>query len=202
MVVLKLEKTHIKPVSHMLVRSFKDDQIEVFPDPEERRIKAPYVHELFLRCAFPYLNCFVTSPKLEGVIAWRHSDMYPGISWWRILNSGTIILALKIGHKALSKIMEFDQYMDSKRKELAPAKHCYLNMLAVDPQYQGKGYASLLLNEMLSQIDNENLPCYLETNGNMNVSIYQRFGYKVIGEYTLDGVSYKMVAMLREPKSI
>lgn len=200
MTLQRLEKVHIKPISVMLARTFKNDQAEIFPDPIERRAKAAYVHELFLRCSFPHVEGFVTSPRLEGVAVWRRSDINTGVSWQRIINSGKGWLALKIGQRALRKIMFFDQYMDTKRKELAPVKHWYLNMLAVDPKYQGKGYASKLLNAMLPEIDKESLPCYLETSGEKNVSIYKHFGFKVVSEYTIPGIKDKFIAMQREPK--
>ncbi|MFC1875552.1 GNAT family N-acetyltransferase [Chloroflexota bacterium] len=200
--MIRLEKAHIKPLSLMLTRAFKDDQADIFPDPVERRMKAPYVHEIFLRCSLPHIYAFITSPRLEGVIVWRHSDIQIGISWWRIITSGAIWLALKIGYKALRKIMVFDQYMEGKRKELAPAKHLYLGMLAVDPQYQGKRYASQLLDELISKMDRECLPCYLETEGDKNVSVYQHFGFRVIDEYIVPDTKDKMIAMLRRPKEL
>ncbi|UCE98199.1 MAG: GNAT family N-acetyltransferase [Dehalococcoidia bacterium] len=196
----RLEKAHIKPISAMLARTFKDDQAEIFPDPQERRVKAPYVHELFLCYSFPHIEGYITSPRLEGVAVWRRSNINIGVSWQRIIKSGTSHLALKIGLRALKKIMFFDQYMDLKRKELASDKHWYLNMLAVDPRYQGKGYASKLLNAMLLKIDKENLPCYLETSGEKNVSIYMHFGFQLISEYTIPGVKDRFIAMQREPK--
>ncbi len=199
--MLRLEKAHIKPISAMLSRAFENDQAEIFPNPVERRRKAPYIHELFLRCSFPHIEGFVTSSRLEGVAVWRRSDINTGISWWRIITSGTSWLAVKIGLRALKKIIFFDQYMDRKRKELVPTKHWYLNMLAVDPKYQGKGYASELLNTMLLEIEKESLPCYLETGGDKNVSIYKHFGFKVISEYTIPGVKDKFIAMQRELKN-
>jgi len=93
----------------------------------------------------------------------------------------------------------YDQYVERKHDELAPAKHWYLAVLAVDPQHQGKGHGSKLLNEMLSQIDEEGLPCYVETEGEKNVSMYQHFGFKVIDEFTVPNTKDTLVAMLREP---
>ncbi|UCG54907.1 MAG: GNAT family N-acetyltransferase [Dehalococcoidia bacterium] len=200
MTLLRLEKAHIRLISLMLTRAFKDDQAEIFPDPIERKVKAPYVHELFLRCSFPYVEGLVISPRLEGVVVWRRSDINTGVFWWRIITSSASQLALKIGLRAQRKILAFHQYMDKKRKELVPTKHFYLNMLAVDPKYQGKGYASKLLNAMLSETEKEGLPCYLETGGDKNVSIYKHFGFKVIGEYTIPGVKDRFIAMLRVPK--
>jgi len=202
MTLLRLEKVHIKPASLMLTRAFKDDPMsDIFPDPEERRVKTPYVNEFSLRYDLPHGCSFITSSRLEGIVIWRHSTMNPGISFWRMLTSGAIWPAMKIGWKALRKIKVFDQYVIRKRRELAPAKHWYLAVLAVDPQHQGKGYASKLLNEMLSNIDKEGLPCYVETEGEKNVSMYQHFGFKVIDEFIVPNTTGKLVAMLREPKN-
>ncbi len=200
--MLKLEKKHIKPVSLMLSRAFKDDWKEVFPDPEERRMKTAYVNELSLLCMYSESRAFVTSPRLEGIAVWMHSDEWKKITFWRILTSAAIWPAMKVGIKALRKIQSLDKYVDRKHEELAPNKHWYLTLLAVDPQYQGKGYASKLLHEMLSYIGEEGLPCYLETDGEKNVSMYQHFGFEIVEEFVVPETNDKFVAMLRKPKTI
>jgi len=200
--LLKLEKKHIKPVSLMISRAFKDDMKHVFPDPEERRVKTPYVNEFLLLRDYSNSRAFVTSPQLEGIAVWIHSDKRKKRTFWRILTLGAIWPAMKIGIKALRKMQAFDEYMERKHQELAPFKHWYLAMLAVDPQHQGKGYASRLLNEMLSCIDEEGLHCYLETAGEKNVSVYQHFSFEVIDEFVVPGTKDKTAAMLRKPKTI
>ncbi len=199
--MLKLEKKHIKPVSLMLSRAFKDDLKDVFPDPEERRVKTPYVNELYLLYEFSNSKAFIISSKLEGIAVWIHSDKWKKRPLWRVLTSGAIWPAMKIGIKAIRKMQALDKYIERKHKELAPNKHWYLVVLAVDPKHQGKGYASKLLNEMLSYIDEEGLPCYLETDGEKNVSMYQHFGFEVVDEFVVPGLKDKMVAMLRKPKT-
>ncbi len=200
--MLKLEKKHIKSVSLMLSRAFKDDLKDVFPDPEERRVKTHYVNEFLLLLDYSNSRAFITSPQLEGIAVWMHSDKRKKRPFWRILTSGAIWPAIIIGSKALGKIQAFDQYVERKHKELAPNKHWYLAVLAVDPQHQGKGYASKLLNEMLSYIDEEGLNCYVETEGEKNVSMYQHFGFEVVDEFVVPGTKDKLVAMLRKPKTI
>lgn len=200
--MLKLEKEHIKPVSLMLSMAFKDELKDIFPDPEERRVKTPYVHEFYLLYEFSNSKAFITSPKLEGIVVCIHSDKWKTKPFWQILTSGAIWPALKIGIKALRKLQALDKHIERKHKELAPNKHWYLALLAVDPQHQGKGYGSRLLSEMLSYIDEEGLPCYLETDIGKNVSIYQRFGFEVVDEFAVPEIKDKMVAMLRKPKTI
>jgi ribosomal protein S18 acetylase RimI-like enzyme len=108
---------------------------------------------------------------------------------------------MKIGIKALRKMEAFDRYTTRKRDELTPFEHWYLEILAVDPQHQGKGYGSKLLNETLSLIDEEGLPCYVETEGEKNVSMYKHFGFKVVDEFTIPNTQDKLIAMLRQPKT-
>ena len=184
----------------MLSRAFKDDLKDVFPDPGERRVKAPYVNEFYLLRNYSNSRAFITSPQLEGIAVWMHSDKSKKRPFWRILTSGAIWPAIIVGIKALRKMQAFDQYVERKHKELAPNKHWYLAVLAVDPQHQGKGYASKLLNEKLSCIDEEGLNCYVETEGEKNVSMYQHFGFEVVDEFIVPGTNDKLVAMLRKPK--
>ena len=75
-------------------------------------------------------------------------------------------------------------------------------LIGVDPKFQGKGYASRLIREMLLRIDEEGLPCYLETQKEQNVSIYQHFGFKVIDEFIIPGTTIKAWPMLREGKAV
>jgi len=200
--LLKLEKKYIKPVSLMLSRAFKDDMKDLFPDSEERRVKTPYVHEFYLLRHYSDSRAFMVSPQLEGIAVWMRSDRRKKGHFWRVLTSGAIWPAIKIGIKALREMQAYDQYRERKHKELAPNRHWYLAVLAVDPRHQGKGYASKLLNEMLSNIDEEGLHCYVETEGGKNVSMYQHFGFEVVDEFVVPGTNDKLVAMLRKPKTI
>ncbi len=201
--MLRLEKTHIKPVSFMLARAFKDDPINAyaFPNPAERREKMPYAYQFLLRYNLSYGGSFITSPQLEGAAVWLHSDNL-GTSFWKMLISGAIWPAMKLGIEAGRKMRVFDQHMERKHNELVPIKHWYLFLLGVDPQHQGKGYASTLLREVLSRIDEEGLPCYLETEVEKNVPMYEHFGFDVIDEFIVPDTMVKIWAMLRKPKVI
>ena len=38
---------------------------------------------------------------------------------------------------------------------------------------------------MLDRLDEEKIPCYLTTQNERNISLYQHFGFRVIGNMTL-----------------
>jgi predicted GNAT family N-acyltransferase len=63
--------------------------------------------------------------------------------------------------------------------------------------YQGKEFASLLLNPVLARLDAARLPCCLETQNLKNVALYRHFGFKVVHE-TLFDKTIPIYAMLRE----
>ena len=61
-------------------------------------------------------------------------------------------------------------------------EHWYLPAMGVDPLYQGKGYGSALMERGLEICDRNHVAAYLESTNPMNIPLYQRFGYEVVGE--------------------
>ena len=51
---------------------------------------------------------------------------------------------------------------------------------------------------MLGRIDNERLPCYLETQNQNNLPIYRHYGFKVIEDVIIPGTKLHHWLMLRE----
>ena len=58
--------------------------------------------------------------------------------------------------------------------------HWYLALLGVDPNRQGLGLGSRLLEAGLRTVDAEHQPAYLETPNPHSVALYERFGFVVL----------------------
>jgi ribosomal protein S18 acetylase RimI-like enzyme len=142
---------------------------------------------------------FTTSPKIEGVSVWVHSDNLDA-SFWRTLISGAIWSGMRMGLEAGRRMEELNNYVNEKQRKLVPGRHWYLLLLGVDPKHQGRGYASKLLNGMFKDTEREGLPYYLEAEGDNNVSMYKHFGFQVIDEYKIPNTEVELTAMLRESK--
>ena len=196
---IRLHKSHIKPASRMLARAFANDPFfaSVWPDAAQRQVKLPYMTEYFLHFSLSYGEAYATSPRLEGIASWIHFEKV-SMPFWRVLLSGAFWPALKMGWRAARRLRDFSSYIDNKHGRLVPVVHWYLALLAVDPEFQGRGHASQLVKGMLTRIDKEGLPCYLETENERNVPIYQHFGFRVIDEFTIPQTTVKVWAMLRE----
>ncbi len=95
----------------------------------------------------------------------------------------------------------YGRYVDDLHRKLVPYPHWYLQIIGVDPAYQGQGFSSQLVRPMLERIDREHLPCFLETNIEKNVAIYQRFGFGVVSEDEIPGTELMSFAMLRKAQT-
>ena len=66
--------------------------------------------------------------------------------------------------------------------------HWHLGPLAIDAYAQGRGVGSRLMQVFCAQMDAAREDAYLETDKEINVRFYERFGFEVIGEQNVLGV--------------
>ena len=77
--------------------------------------------------------------------------------------------------------------------------HWYLPLIGIDPSQQSKGYGSALMQPVLSQCDQSQIPAYLEATSVKSLSFYQRHGFELLGTIQV-GTSPSLFPMLREPQ--
>jgi ribosomal protein S18 acetylase RimI-like enzyme len=200
--LVKLNKHHVKPAAEVLAKAFKDYPIAkyAFPDTEDRATKAPYMHRFVLSYCIQYGEAYATSERFEGIAAWLPPENVI-VSMWKLIQSGALKLMLKFGTKSGRRISMFSRYLESVHKHTAPFPHWYLWNIGVDPQFQGKGYARKLMRPMFARIDKEGVPCYLETQKEMNLPLYQHYGFKVVKQFIVPETEFTTWAMLREPSN-
>ena len=75
----------------------------------------------------------------------------------------------------------------------------YLPLIAVDPFYQGNGFGSQLMKHALARVDEDGLPAYLESSNPRNISLYERHGFKTMGEIQI-GSSPIVTPMIRQAR--
>jgi ribosomal protein S18 acetylase RimI-like enzyme len=167
-----------------------------FPDKPEREKIAPYFFQCILSYAVRYGEIHATSPNLEGVAVWLTSDNYP-MTFWRSIRSVPLSTMFSLGREGGARMRYSGKYIDAVHKRLAPFKHWFLLTIGVDPDFQRKGYASKLLRPMLTRIDEEGLPCYLETLDETKIPLYEHFGFKVVEKSTIPETKLTNWAMLR-----
>ena len=196
--LIRLSRDDVQPASRMLGRAFRDYPLlaHAVPDGATREREAAYFCQYDLYCGIRYGEAYATSPRMEGVAVWLTSDHLP-LALWRVLRavpwSVTAGFGRRVGRKLLSPI----RYIDSRHEALAPFPHCFLSLIGVAPDHQGRGYAGALLRPMLASFDARGLPCYLETMVERNVARYEHFGFRVLEQSAVPGTRLTSWAMLR-----
>jgi ribosomal protein S18 acetylase RimI-like enzyme len=196
--LIRLEKSQARAASEVLARAFNDDPvlIQSVTDPGRRIGLLRSMFRMVLNHGIQRGEVYAVSPRLEGIAIWLPSEL-PDITFWEALRSGGLALLFKGGWEFMRNMKQDEEFITSLRQQLAPNPHWYLAVLGVDPEFQGKGFASRLLRLMLARLDAEKLPAYLETSTEGYVPMYQHFGFKVIKKTVLPGSGTNMWVMLR-----
>lgn len=197
--LLHLPKSQIKTAGQLLARALHDGPLFVYliPDNAQRKKKLAHLFECVVRSGFYYGEVYATSARPEGVAVWL-SPGNTNLSTWKQIRIGMLSLVFKLGCKPISRALSGLGYVSSVHERQAPFPHWYLFAIAVDPRFQGKGCGSRLLRPMLARIDEEHLPCYLETENEKNLPIYEHYGFKVVHDAIIPGTKVRQWAMLRE----
>ncbi len=195
--LLRLNKPHIKPAVRVLTEAFQNYPLlnYYYPDELAKKRIAHYFLSLELFSSIRYGEIYATSHNLEGVAVWIPSDKYP-MTFCRLLRSVPLSVIFGLGRYGGNKMKHLSDYIDAVHQRLAPFKHWFLQTVGVKPQSQGRGYASKLIRPMLARIDEEGLPCYLETMSEHNVQLYEHLGFKVVDKSTIPKTNLTNWAML------
>jgi len=197
--LFRLRKAQVKPAAEMLARAFQNNPVYIYaiPNADERKKTLPHIFQFRIRYGVLYGEVYTISPNLEGLAMWIPSEKVY-ITLWRMLRARGLLLYLKAGKKIISRLKSVGDYGFPIHKRHADFPHWHLSSIAVDPSCQGKGYARTLIKTMLTRIDQEELPCFLDTQIEKNVSIYQRYGFKIVERGVIPGTEIPHWAMLRE----
>ena len=197
--LIRINKDSAESAVKVLSRAFENYPLlqYYFPNNLNREKMSSNFLALVVYSGIRYGEVYATSSNLEGIAIWIPSNNYP-VTFWKMLRSVPLSKIFGLGRYGGSKMKVFNDYIDRVHQRQAPFKHWFLQAIGVATRFQRKGYASKLLRSMLSKIDKEHLPCYLETIDEKNVSKYERFGFKIIDKSIVPKTKFTNWAMLRK----
>ena len=173
-------RADVARVGALLARAFAEDPLMCYaiPDARQRRRLLPWLIGLTVRDACSYGAVYATA-GFEGAAVW----LPPGRARrtpWRMLRAGMLAAPLRIPWSVLRRLAAVEARAQALHERYAPEPHWYLAQIGVEPAQQRQGIASRLLQPMLAYLDAQALPCYLETENEQNVAIYERYGFRVV----------------------
>ncbi|MFX1500585.1 MAG: GNAT family N-acetyltransferase [Promethearchaeota archaeon] len=202
----RLREDQIEEASRVLGRAFQDDPafIYIFPDPIEGNARIVNHCELMILTGIISGEVYITSSDIEGVAVWHPHRIKD-----HIINKPSKEIKQRLRKTSRINVKDpiymerngiFAEIVNSIQNEHANFPHWYLNIIGVDPIHQGKGYGSKLIKMKLAEIDEQNLPCYLHTEKERNVKIYEHFGFEVIDHAKIPNSELESWSMIRKKK--
>ena len=182
-----------------LGRAFAEYEMlrQYFHDKTQRHAIADTFVFVTISICLKYGEVYATSEKLEGVAGWLPPGKAP-FGGWQVMRSVPLPVIFRFGRQGAARMKDYGRFVDNLHRKLLPYPHWYLQIIGVDPLYEGQGFTSRLVRPMLERIDRERMPCALDTNIDRNVAIYRRFGFEVISEDRLPGTEVTSFIMLRK----
>lgn len=198
----RLQPAQHRQAGEMLARAFYDDPLSVYlvPHDAKRARVLPWLYERVVRYGAMYDGELLVTPNsVDGVAVWLPPGLsHTPITW--LIRAGLALTPLKFGLGATGRFMAAN-HVERLRAKLAPEPHWYLWVIGVEPERQGRGLGSSLIEPMIARADADGLPCYLETHKERNVTFYEKHGYNAVhtGNVAKEGPPYW--CLKREPRS-
>jgi ribosomal protein S18 acetylase RimI-like enzyme len=91
-------------------------------------------------------------------------------------------LLFKWGFSTFKRVFGFGLVMEeAHEKHMGTRRHWYLAVIGVDPEYQGRGLGTRLMEPIMILADEQKTEIYLECSKESNVTYYQRLNFEVLG---------------------
>jgi ribosomal protein S18 acetylase RimI-like enzyme len=180
--VVALARPRLPHALATLVEAFASDPMAMYFFPIASKRSSGLAH--IFRVALRHGLCGGVVDSVHdsgGVAIWLRSECAT-MNLPRMIRTGFLAAALKVGCAATRRIMRFLQWTEEQRKQSVDGRHWYLLNLAVRPELQGQGVGSVLLRSGLQRAQIEGVPCFLETSNPRNVPFYEKHGFRLIHE--------------------
>ena len=183
--VRKISIEEFNRVIDILAKAFHKDPLWLYLMPNEKK-REKYTRKFFKAMVFLQYNkaeYYGVSDPIKGIALWQfpHPPILKKERYIKLFfRSGVLGLLFSDFASYFIKALPLYLKIARMKEKYTPEPHYYLSTIAIHPKYQGKGFASPLINHILNKADKEHISAYLETVTPGNVPIYQHFGFKIM----------------------
>lgn len=191
----RAELGDLLPVAAVLARAFETNPFVrwILPDDAHyARVGADFFG-LGVANELAHGEVYTTQGYRGGALWLPPGSPSPGL--WQQMKMA-LHLYKAIGSRTLKAAVALGKFEEARPQ----SPHWYLTVLGTDPEAQGAGVGSALLQPILDRCDRDALPAYLESSNPNNVVYYRRFGFEVSGEIVYSGGGPTVPLMTREPR--
>jgi GNAT superfamily N-acetyltransferase len=201
--VVQLQQAQLASASEIAAKAFDDDPVFGYLTAHDRKLRFQALTWLMSRAiAYCAQHKYVyTTSNLAGIAAWLppgSSAIHPLQLLQMIWQLQLYTLPWQVGWHRLGQWLKvFSTIEQAHRQDMGNSPHWYLAIMAVHPKYQGKGIGSRLLQPILQQASDQELPCYLVTFTKQAVRFYQKNGFEIVRHQKLSASALPFWALKR-----
>ena len=197
----QLTLSDLEPMAQVLAQSFEKDPLVSFILPNAKtRVKT--VAKFFR--AMGSLNiragsAFGIGEPLQGVAVWSFPNKPEASAALKdlLLFLPVLFSPYPIGVRRARAVLG---QIDANHKKYASESHFYLDNLGVLASARGKGLSSKLIRPFLQMADEQKAIAYTDTVTEVNVPLYQHFGFELVEENLIAGTGITTYALRRTPR--
>jgi ribosomal protein S18 acetylase RimI-like enzyme len=171
----------------LMGRAFQRDPLfmHACPDPDDRARWLPWLFRWSVWKGFLYGKTLGTIGRLDGVAA----ILGPGDRQFTeedlerfAYGRGREVVGARVWDRATAAVNAAFSPADDALHRAVSEPHWYLDVVAVDPVFQGRGVGGALLRAAHARSDADEAPIVLLTFQPRNIGLYQRHGYVTVCE--------------------
>lgn len=192
----KIKRNNLAVAADKFSKAMVNDPLHVYFFPEAqtrgRKIYAMY----YFMVKMNLLNTFSTSDCCEGVAVWeRPYDHLLKVKLQDLMLGFGLLF--KVGYTSLNRMSKYQRWSARLKKKTIGDPFWYLNVIIVDPAFQGKGYASQLIKPVLASADESGHKVCLETQNENNIPIYEKYGFALVSSQKIPGTNINHYILIR-----
>jgi GNAT superfamily N-acetyltransferase len=194
--VRRAQRADLDPLCAALARAFDDDPVMawMFPDDGTRLERNERFFKLRVRGLLSRDEVYTTDEH-AGAACWAE----PGR--WEMGPIEGFRFALRVAAMTRTRTPVLARGWQVVDNAHPREPHWYLAILGTEPNRQGEGIGSALLQPVLDDCDRNEVPAYLESSKEENLAFYARHGFRVTDELTLPE-GPPIWPMWREPRTV
>lgn len=176
--------------AQVLGRAFRDDPLSVVilrGKPPDERVK--HMTALFTAGLSVCMRRGCPLAVTERGKTLAAAIIYPPGTYPVPLHEQVRVVFKTIGNAGLYGLGRATKVFGDLAKRHPKDNHYYLQFIGVEPALQGKGMGSAILSHLVQRADDDHVGCYLENPHSRNVPLYQRFGFQIVHQEPVIGVS-------------
>lgn len=197
---LAIRREHAPVLAEVLTRAFAEDPLcsYLFPEPERRAQQMRWIFEREVRAAAHRGEAY-TTPDLAGSAHWRSPEESTAHWFWAQARAGFWRIPFRLSPVELARGLKILTDVAAHMTRNIREPHWVLDSLGIAPERQGQGITGILLRPVLRRADEAGIPCYVMTNKEKNITLYEHFGFRVTDRYFLSNTDVLMCGLRRAP---